>query len=194
MQTEAIEAYCKGKGWDLVDIIVERGKSAGEGKKRPGLDRARKMIRTGEATGLVVWKIDRCSRSVKDFSEIISELRKHDADFVSSPRASTRRTPMGGPCCRSRWCSPSSNVNARRTDHGVARLPASPGQGPGGRGDAARLHRHKDVVNGVEKSVGPWLVDEAAAAVIKGTIAVYLESGSTRPPSSTWRRTVTRVT
>src|SRR3954454_9438098 len=70
MQAEAIEAQCKLKGWELVDLIVERGRSAGEGKKRPGLDRARKLIRTGKASGLVVWKIDRCSRSVRDFAEI----------------------------------------------------------------------------------------------------------------------------
>jgi DNA invertase Pin-like site-specific DNA recombinase len=31
----------------------------------------------------VVWKIDRCSRSVRDFAEILAELREHDADFVS---------------------------------------------------------------------------------------------------------------
>ena len=49
MQAEAIEAQCKLKGWELVDLIVERGRSAGEGKKRPGLDRARKLIRTGTA-------------------------------------------------------------------------------------------------------------------------------------------------
>ena len=75
MQAEAIEAQCKLKGWELVDLIVERGRSAGEGKKRPGLDRARKLIRTGKAAGLVVWKIDRCSRSVRDFAEILAELR-----------------------------------------------------------------------------------------------------------------------
>src|SRR4051794_8909769 len=76
MQADAIANYCQLKGWELVDTVIERGKSAGEGKKRPGLDRARKVIRKGEASGLIVWKIDRCSRSVKDFSEILSELDK----------------------------------------------------------------------------------------------------------------------
>src|SRR5215217_8698869 len=61
MQAKAIETQCKLKGWELVELIVERGRSAGEGKKRPGLDRARKLIRTGKEEGLVVWKIGRAS-------------------------------------------------------------------------------------------------------------------------------------
>src|SRR4051794_40101813 len=91
MQAEAIEAQCELKGWEL----VERGRSAGEGKKRPGLDRARKLIRTGEAAGLVVWRIDRCSRSVRDFAEILAELRHHDADFVSVTESFDTSTAMG---------------------------------------------------------------------------------------------------
>jgi DNA invertase Pin-like site-specific DNA recombinase len=45
LQSDAIEAWCNLKDWELLDTIVERGRSAGERKKRPGLDRVRKMIR-----------------------------------------------------------------------------------------------------------------------------------------------------
>jgi len=48
----------------LAHMEVERGRSAGTDKKRPGLDHVRMMIRCGEADVLVVWKLDRRSRSV----------------------------------------------------------------------------------------------------------------------------------
>ena len=38
IQAEAIEKLCAVKGWKLVHMEVERGRSAGTGKKRPGLD------------------------------------------------------------------------------------------------------------------------------------------------------------
>ena len=76
-------------------LIVEQGRSAGEGKKRPGLDQARKLIRTRQATGLVVWKIDRCSRSVRDFAEILAEVRHHDADFASVTESFDTSNAMG---------------------------------------------------------------------------------------------------
>src|SRR5829696_10099412 len=73
----------------------ERGRSAGTGKKRPGLDHVRKMIRCGEADVVVVWKLDRCSRSVHDFSVLLEELRHEDAGFVSCTESFDTSDPMG---------------------------------------------------------------------------------------------------
>ena len=52
-----------GAGAATSRFVELANRSAGEGKKRPGFDRARRMIRADEATGLVVSKLDRCSRS-----------------------------------------------------------------------------------------------------------------------------------
>ena len=168
MQAEAIEAQCKLKGWELVDLIVERGRSAGEGKKRPGLDRARKLIRTGKANGLVVWKIDRCSRSVRDFAEILAELREHDADFVSVTESSTRRTRWAAPCCRSRWCSPSWNgpvwVSAAAAWQAYR---AKQGGTPTTR-----------AILGYRRVDGQLLLDEQTAPIVKQAVEILLESGS----------------
>src|SRR5262245_57674028 len=95
IQAEAIEQFCNMKDWELVDTIVERGRSAGEGKQRPGLDRARKMIRTGKASGMIVWKLDRASRSVTDFANLMTELRTHKADFVSITESFDTSTATG---------------------------------------------------------------------------------------------------
>src|SRR5687767_11268261 len=74
IQAEAIEQMCAAKAWNLVHMEVERGRSVGTGKKRPGLDHVREMIRCGDADVLAVWKLDRCSRSVHDFSAHLEEL------------------------------------------------------------------------------------------------------------------------
>ena len=95
IQAEAIEKLCAGKGWNLVHLEVERCRSAGTGEKRPGLDHVREMIRCGEADVLVVWKLDRCSRSVHDFSVLLEELRSQDAGFVSCTESFDTSDPMG---------------------------------------------------------------------------------------------------
>jgi site-specific DNA recombinase len=95
IQTEAIEKRCATKDWDLVHMEVERGRSAGTGKKRPGLDHVREMIRCGEADVLVVWKLDRCSRSVHDFSVLLEELHSENAGFVSCTESFDTSDPMG---------------------------------------------------------------------------------------------------
>ena len=168
MQAEAIEAQCKLKGWELVDLIVERGRSAGEGKKRPGLDRARKLIRTGKATGLVVWKIDRCSRSVRDFAEILAELRDHDADFVSVTESFDTSNAMGRAMLQ---------ITMVFAELERARM--------GERAAAWQAYRAKQggtpttrAILGYRRVDGQLLLDEQTAPIVKQAVEILLETGS----------------
>ena len=168
MQAEAIEAQCKLKGWELVDLIVERGRSAGEGKKRPGLDRARKLIRTGKARGLVVWKIDRCSRSVRDFAEILAELREHDADFVSVTESFDTSNAMGRAMLQ---------ITMVFAELERARM--------GERAAAWQAYRAKQggtpttrAILGYRRVDGQLLLDEQTAPIVKQAVEILLESGS----------------
>ena len=139
------------------------------------------MIRTHKASGMVVWKIDRCSRSVRDFAEIISELRKYDADFVSVTESFDTSNAIGRAMLQITMVF--AELERERSSERITAWHAYRRRQGKAVGDAAMplgYYRHKEVVNGVEKSVGPFLVDEAAAAVVKGTIAVFLESGSTQ--------------
>jgi site-specific DNA recombinase len=95
IQAEAITKLCAAKGWNLVHTEVEHGRSAGTGKKRPGLDHVREMIHCGDADTLVVWKLNRCSRSVHDFSVLLEELRAQDAGFASCTESFDTSDPMG---------------------------------------------------------------------------------------------------
>ena len=85
----------RSEGLDSGPHGGRRGRSAGTGKKRPGLDHVREMIRCGDADVLAVWKLDRCSWSVHDFAVLLEELRSQDAGFVSCTESFDTSDPMG---------------------------------------------------------------------------------------------------
>ena len=94
-QRQAIEAYVAQKGWELVDVKIERGRSAGEGKRRPRFEEARAMIGAGHADALVVYKLDRVTRSTIDFADLWRDLSDADCEFVSLTEQFDTTTPMG---------------------------------------------------------------------------------------------------
>src|SRR5208282_3101341 len=69
-QRSKLEAYAKLYDLELVEIIEDAGES-GKTLNRPGLQRALAMIRAGEADGLVICKLDRLTRSIGDWQELI---------------------------------------------------------------------------------------------------------------------------
>src|SRR5438105_3359711 len=60
-QREAIVAECRRRGWQLVEVIEDAGYSAKD-LRRPGVQVALETLRRGEASALVVAKLDRLSR------------------------------------------------------------------------------------------------------------------------------------
>jgi DNA invertase Pin-like site-specific DNA recombinase len=71
MQAEKIRAYCSLYGYDLQEIIIDAGASA-KTLDRPGIGRALESIRKGQADALVVYKLDRLTRSVRDLDVLLS--------------------------------------------------------------------------------------------------------------------------
>lgn len=68
-------------------------KISGTKANRPGLKRALKYLQAGDT--LVVWKLDRLGRSVKDLVSLISELQARGAHFQSLTDSIDTSTPMG---------------------------------------------------------------------------------------------------
>ena len=64
-QKAKLTAYAALYDLELVEVIVDPGASA-KTLKRPGLQRALQLLRQGQATALLVAKLDRLTRSVKD--------------------------------------------------------------------------------------------------------------------------------
>ena len=71
-QRHKLRDYCRAMDIDLIDIISDEGFSASS-LKRPGLQAALSMLRNGKATTLVVVKLDRLTRCVKDLGTLCEQ-------------------------------------------------------------------------------------------------------------------------
>jgi site-specific DNA recombinase len=76
-QHAKLTAYAHLYDVELVDIIVDAGVSA-KTLNRPGLQRALGMLRKGEAHALLVAKLDRLTRSVKDLGTLVEDYFSSD--------------------------------------------------------------------------------------------------------------------
>jgi DNA invertase Pin-like site-specific DNA recombinase len=79
-QEAALRAEAERRGWD-VEIVVEAGRSA-KTLNRPALTEARRKLREGEAQFLLCVRLDRLSRSVADFAQLVNEARRHGWGLV----------------------------------------------------------------------------------------------------------------
>ncbi|EJF93761.1 recombinase family protein [Bartonella tamiae] len=97
-QYEACESYIasqKHEGWVLVKKRYDDGGVSGGTMERAGLNTLLKDIDQGLIDMIVVYKIDRLTRSLMDFSKIIERLDKASASFVSVTQSFNTATSMG---------------------------------------------------------------------------------------------------
>lgn len=74
-QEREARAYAASRGWEVVAVLADIGLSAfKKGKVRPGFNDAKQMIHAGQAEVLLVWKIDRLARRVKEGIRVRLEL------------------------------------------------------------------------------------------------------------------------
>ena len=97
-QREACEAYIKSQmheGWILLDKQYNDGGFSGGTMERPAFKELLKDIENDEIDIVVVYKVDRLTRSLMDFSKIIDVLDKHETSFVSITQQFNTTTSMG---------------------------------------------------------------------------------------------------
>jgi len=97
-QREACEAYIasqKPEGWVAMDERYDDGGISGATLERPALERLLADIEAGRIDIVVVYKIDRLSRSLMDFAKLIGVLEAHGVTFVSITQQFNTTTPMG---------------------------------------------------------------------------------------------------
>jgi site-specific DNA recombinase len=85
-QREAGEAYIAsqvGEGWTPLALRYDDGGFTGGNMERPALQRLLADIRAGKIDCVVVYKVDRLSRSLLDFAKLIETFEKHKVAFVS---------------------------------------------------------------------------------------------------------------
>ncbi|MCB1328361.1 MAG: recombinase family protein [Maritimibacter sp.] len=97
-QREACEAYVasqKHEGWELLPDRFDDGGISGGHLDRPGLQRLMKAVDDKQVDQIVVYKIDRLTRSLADFAKLVERLEAADASFVSVTQSFNTATSMG---------------------------------------------------------------------------------------------------
>ena len=97
-QREACEAYIasqRHEGWKLLPGRYDDGGLSGGTLERPGLERLLEDIEAGQIDLVVVYKVDRLTRSLADFAKLIERLEAAGASFVSVTQAFNTSTSMG---------------------------------------------------------------------------------------------------
>jgi DNA invertase Pin-like site-specific DNA recombinase len=82
-QRDKLRTYCKLHELKLIDIKADEGYS-GSTLERPGLQAALQMIRRGRANTLLVAKLDRLSRSLRDVCTLVEELFSNEQNHLLS--------------------------------------------------------------------------------------------------------------
>ncbi|MRG86966.1 recombinase family protein [Salinibacillus xinjiangensis] len=93
-QRERLKAYCVSQGWDIVGFYVDEGISAKD-TNRPELKRMLKDIETGEIECVLVYKLDRLTRSVLDLYKLLESFEKYGCKFESATEVYETSTAMG---------------------------------------------------------------------------------------------------
>ena len=78
-QKERLEAFCKFKGYEIIDYYEDAGISAKTGNYRPEFERLKEDIKSKKINTIVALKLDRITRSIYDWENIMAFLDKNDA-------------------------------------------------------------------------------------------------------------------
>jgi DNA invertase Pin-like site-specific DNA recombinase len=93
-QRRAIVAEAKRRGWDLVAVVEDAGYTAKD-LRRPGIQEALRVLATGEATALVVSKLDRVSRSLIDVTGLMAKAQRQGWALVALDCMVDTSSPSG---------------------------------------------------------------------------------------------------
>jgi len=97
-QREACEAYItsqRAEGWQALTEQYNDGGYSGGNMDRPALKKLIADIKAEKIQTVVVYKIDRLTRSLMDFSKLVEVFDEHDVTFVSVTQSFNTTTSMG---------------------------------------------------------------------------------------------------
>src|SRR5437762_993223 len=97
-QREACEAYIKSQaheGWRLIPGRYDDGAFSGASLDRPALQQLLADVRAGKINIVLVYKVDRLTRSLADFAKLIELFDAHGVSFVSVTQSFNTSSSMG---------------------------------------------------------------------------------------------------
>ncbi len=99
-QYDASSAYIKSQahaGWTLIKARYDDGGYSGGSTDRPNLQKLLEDIRARKIDVIVVYKVDRLTRSLADFAKLVELFDAHGVSFVSVTQQFNTTTSMGRP-------------------------------------------------------------------------------------------------
>lgn len=78
-QKERLESFCKFKGYEIIDYYEDAGISAKTGNHRPEFERLKNDIKAKKVNTIVALKLDRITRSIYDWENLMTFLDENDA-------------------------------------------------------------------------------------------------------------------
>ena len=168
-QTQRLRAYCAAKDWAILNIYTDGGYSGGN-TDRPALKQMLSDIRAGAVGAVVVYKLDRLSRSQKDTLTLIEdEFLAHNVDFVSINENFDTTTPFG------RAMIGILSVFAQlEKDQITERFT----MGRIGRGKAGYFHGGGVIPTGYDYVGGKLIVNEYQAQQVREAFSLFLAGNS----------------
>src|ERR1700761_3354078 len=97
-QREACESYIKSQkheGWQMIAAHYDDGGYSGGTTERPALKQLMADISAGKISVVVVYKVDRLTRSLADFAKLVEQFDKFGVSFVSVTQQFNTTTSMG---------------------------------------------------------------------------------------------------
>ena len=97
-QREVCEAYVKSQaheGWRLLPQHYDDGGLSGASLERPALQQLLAELREGRVDVIVVYKVDRLTRSLADFAKLVETFDHHEVSFVSVTQSFNTTSSMG---------------------------------------------------------------------------------------------------
>lgn len=172
-QREACEAYIrsqKHEGWKTLSARYDDGGASGGNMERDALQRLLNEIDHGRVDMVVVYKIDRLTRSLADFAKLVERLDAAGASFVSVTQQFNTSTSMGRLTLNVllSFAQFEREVTAERIRDKIA---ASKKKG---------LWMGGLVPLGYEKSDDGLLINPAEADLVRSMFEAYLELGNVR--------------
>jgi site-specific DNA recombinase len=93
-QKQKLKAYCIAQGWEVSGVYVDEGISAKD-MNRPRLQQMIKDIKAGMIDCVLVYRLDRLTRSVLDLYKLLETFEKHDCKFKSATEVFETTTALG---------------------------------------------------------------------------------------------------
>lgn len=86
--------YCRRFADGETEVFSDKGFS-GKNTNRPAFQRMMEAVKAGQVTKIVVYRLDRFSRSIADFSQLWTVMEQHNVEFLSVTENFDTSSPMG---------------------------------------------------------------------------------------------------